>query len=722
MRPRQSHRPWPQNQRMQYLQVGLFDVIHVSRSVPLRWNCYFYIVDMAVDHPDAEVSADIPDPNSGPTKLEAEEVDDNCFICGESGEVLLCDYPLCRKVYHQVCVLKIFPCPNAFDLAHQQLAHNNEWWCPRHYCLDCGAIEKLSVPIHSIPLPQVVYDEAALQRRSGNRRSATELITQRPMQACEKCPFTLCDDCDRSCTKQAASLLPAEFLAQNSLFQQSQLTGLQAVGATGKPIPRALSSLLGSTSPDLQSSAGVARNDIQWGLCCKFCLFAQSLNGQSHVLDAQLNSLRMLGHSSTVSHHHRREGQQRNIVALGKRVPSSFRQRWQLARLLERTWVKMANTRLALPFLRPLLPILSPPHPDISMAAAAEDQQNDTADLVMLLEEIHALRFDSTDAFVHAIERLRQCVTNRLAETPGSSKQRELLQMAFQTIAVAGSGFLHRREAKLWSERTLLKTREDEALTASSSTETSSATASSAVLAARKRRSGAPSSSNAADASTTSMDPLASSLAGAEMVSEAVDTTVAMGYPGNSSISYLLYLLPLASRLACHIQPLHRPGTFSAILSALHQRLETQGGDDDDNDVYDAGVEQHLSQIFFPSTAQSSTPLATPRSLAAWADHVAIGDARLAFYDKSPADESRVNNDDGVGDAAPASTDQVASFTSSARALRPKNYLDMPAIAAAKRSVKRLLECEEEDEFAAKIPRHSHDFPDLQHMLVRFLL
>lgn len=669
---------------------------------------------MTVDNPDPDLSAEIPDP-SGPTKLEVEDVDDNCFICGESGEVLLCDYPLCRKVYHQVCVLKIFPCPNAFDLAHQQLAHNNEWWCPRHYCLDCGAIEKLSVPIHSIPLPQVVYDEAAQQRRGGNRQSASELITQRPMQACEKCPFTLCDDCDRSCTKQAASLLPIEFLAQNSLFQHSPLTGLHAVGGTGKPMPRALSSLLGSTSPDLQSSTGVMRNDIEWGLCCKFCVFAQSLNGESHVLDAQLNSLGMLGHSSTVPHHSRREGQQRSIVALGKRVPSTFRQRWQLARLLERTWVKMANTRLALPFLRPLLPI-SLPHSGM-LSTTAEDQQNETDDLVTLLEEIHALRFDSTDAFVHAIERLRQCVANRLSQTPGSPKQRDLVQMAFHTIAVAGSGFLHRREARLWSERALLKTREDEALTASSSTETSNGTASSAVLAARKRRSGAPSSSNVADASK-SMDALTSSLAGQETVTDTVDTSFAMGYTGNPSISYLLYLLPLTSRLACHIQPLNRPGTFSAVLAALHQSLENQK---DDDDVYDVGVEQHLSQVFFPSTAQSSPPLATPRSLAAWADHVAIGDARLAFYDKSSPKQNNGDIDDGEGDAAPGSADHAIG-SSSARALRPKNYLDMPAIAAAKRSVKRLLECEEEDDFAAKIPRHSRDFPDLQHMLVRLRL
>lgn len=631
-------------------------------------------------------------------------MDDNCFICGDSGEVLLCDYPLCRKVYHQVCVLKIFPCPNAFDLAHQQLAHNNEWWCPRHYCLDCGAIEKLTVPIHTIPLPQAVYDEAAQQRRSGNCRSTSELVTQRPMQACEKCPFTLCEDCDRSCTRQAAPLLPNEFLTQNSLFQLAPLTGAQAVGSSGKPLSRSLTSLLGPTVPEIQSASGATRTDVEWGLCCKFCLFAQTLNGESHVLDAQLVSMGMLEHDSSHAHHRRRDGQ-KHIAALGKRVPSSFRQKWQLARLLERTWVRMANTRLALPFLRPLLPILLP-----DGLLSTDNQQHVTQDLLTLLEEIHALRYESTDAFVRSVEGLREFVANRLAQIPGSQKQRDLLQMAFHTIEVAGCGFLHRRETKLWSERALLKTREEEAITISSSTETSSTTASSAVLAARKRRSGV-SSVPVADGNSIS-DPLVSSLAGPLPVSESMDTSDATGYTGNPSISYLLYLLPLTSRLACHIQPLHRPGMFSAVLGALLQYVASQKESDDD--TYDASVEEYLSRVFFPSTSQSLTPLATPRSLAAWADHVAMGDARLAFYDKPSTGESGGGNEET---AVRTSGDHVAP-TSSARALRPKNYLDMPAIAAAKRSVKRLLECEEEDEFVSKLPRHSHDFPDLQHMLV----
>lgn len=40
-------------------------------------------------------------------KLSDTDVDDLCYVCQGNGEVLLCDYPQCRKVYHQACVLKV---------------------------------------------------------------------------------------------------------------------------------------------------------------------------------------------------------------------------------------------------------------------------------------------------------------------------------------------------------------------------------------------------------------------------------------------------------------------------------------------------------------------------------------------------------------------------------------------------------------------------------------
>jgi hypothetical protein len=40
-----------------------------------------------------------------------DDAEDHCFICGEDRELLLCDFPQCKKVYHQVCVLERLPRP-----------------------------------------------------------------------------------------------------------------------------------------------------------------------------------------------------------------------------------------------------------------------------------------------------------------------------------------------------------------------------------------------------------------------------------------------------------------------------------------------------------------------------------------------------------------------------------------------------------------------------------
>jgi hypothetical protein len=31
-----------------------------------------------------------------------DSVDDLCFVCGQEGQLLLCDYPKCKRVYHEV--------------------------------------------------------------------------------------------------------------------------------------------------------------------------------------------------------------------------------------------------------------------------------------------------------------------------------------------------------------------------------------------------------------------------------------------------------------------------------------------------------------------------------------------------------------------------------------------------------------------------------------------
>jgi hypothetical protein len=64
---------------------------------------------------------------------EAIEVDsdseDACFVCGDGGQLLICDDDKCGKVYHLACV-KLRDMPPG------------SWFCPRHFCSDCGEVSK----------------------------------------------------------------------------------------------------------------------------------------------------------------------------------------------------------------------------------------------------------------------------------------------------------------------------------------------------------------------------------------------------------------------------------------------------------------------------------------------------------------------------------------------------------------------------------------------------
>lgn len=61
-------------------------------------------------------------------KLEAKkEHDDECFRCGEGGELVMCDKPNCPKVYHLQCL----------NLAKPP---HGKWLCPWHHCDMCGKL------------------------------------------------------------------------------------------------------------------------------------------------------------------------------------------------------------------------------------------------------------------------------------------------------------------------------------------------------------------------------------------------------------------------------------------------------------------------------------------------------------------------------------------------------------------------------------------------------
>ena len=51
--------------------------------------------------------------------------ENDCFICGDGGDLLCCDFGKCPKVYHLHCI-------------GRKLVPPEQWVCPRHYCSICS--------------------------------------------------------------------------------------------------------------------------------------------------------------------------------------------------------------------------------------------------------------------------------------------------------------------------------------------------------------------------------------------------------------------------------------------------------------------------------------------------------------------------------------------------------------------------------------------------------
>lgn len=51
--------------------------------------------------------------------------ENDCFICGDGGDLLCCDFGKCRKVYHLLCL-------------GRKMVPPEKWVCPRHYCTICS--------------------------------------------------------------------------------------------------------------------------------------------------------------------------------------------------------------------------------------------------------------------------------------------------------------------------------------------------------------------------------------------------------------------------------------------------------------------------------------------------------------------------------------------------------------------------------------------------------
>ncbi|GMF14579.1 unnamed protein product [Phytophthora lilii] len=72
----------------------------------------------------------LSDPDSG-TADEEQRSEEKCLLCGFGGELIVCEFPGCTKVYHQFC-LGAYPFPRDEDAS---------WYCPRHTCALTGEKE-----------------------------------------------------------------------------------------------------------------------------------------------------------------------------------------------------------------------------------------------------------------------------------------------------------------------------------------------------------------------------------------------------------------------------------------------------------------------------------------------------------------------------------------------------------------------------------------------------
>jgi hypothetical protein len=74
-------------------------VLPTTSSIP---NLPFFIIP---HHPPYPLFSPFSPPHQTTPKLPDEEEvieDDRCFVCGDGGRLVLCDFPGCPRVYHQV--------------------------------------------------------------------------------------------------------------------------------------------------------------------------------------------------------------------------------------------------------------------------------------------------------------------------------------------------------------------------------------------------------------------------------------------------------------------------------------------------------------------------------------------------------------------------------------------------------------------------------------------
>jgi hypothetical protein len=107
-------------------------------------------------HPRTSSASSHPAKQTSMDFYHDHESEERCFLCGLGGDLIVCEFPRCTKVYHQLC-LGAYPFP---------LDRTTEWLCPRHSCVLSGKKEDRTAPKamntmwHCLQCP-VAIDESA---------------------------------------------------------------------------------------------------------------------------------------------------------------------------------------------------------------------------------------------------------------------------------------------------------------------------------------------------------------------------------------------------------------------------------------------------------------------------------------------------------------------------------------------------------------------------------
>ncbi|GMF40839.1 unnamed protein product [Phytophthora fragariaefolia] len=111
----------------------------------------------------------LSDPDSS-TADDEQHSEEKCMICGFGGELIVCEFPACTKVYHQFC-LGAYPFPKDEDAT---------WYCPRHTCALTGKKE--------------LCDDGEKVMNKLKHASPRKVNVSNVLWKCSQCPLAIADD------------------------------------------------------------------------------------------------------------------------------------------------------------------------------------------------------------------------------------------------------------------------------------------------------------------------------------------------------------------------------------------------------------------------------------------------------------------------------------------------------------------------------------------------